>query len=326
MRIPLTHCFGTAAFVVASVLTLPAYAARYFIFDLGPDTRITPMDLNDRGEVSGYNSVRGPVVLRQGHWRSLPPTGRPTSASAMNDRGDVAGTFVGSIPGFWPRGGDFTPVPLPPKATRGGVAVDISNRQVIVGNYFVQGYQEYGCFRWSAAEGSVDLGFMADGNSCRATAINDTGQIVGCVNTQEGGINHAFLYEEGRFRDLGTLDGGDTCATDVNRQGHVVGMGSYSSFLWKDDHMIDLRAGTPYASVHAHAINDRDEIVAIADDAAGNHAVLFRGGNVTELATEVEDLDDWILGNPFLINNLGVIVGSGGRTDGTHYFMLVPIP
>jgi probable HAF family extracellular repeat protein len=327
MRIISLAGLGAVALIVGSLGATVAQAARYHIVDLG--TKYDPTDMNDRGELSGNieDQDRG-VIFQRGHWRLLPVHyGGPSEAMAINSGGDVGGLDAGS-PGFWPRGGAFTPLSLPPDADGGGYVSDLSDQQVIVG--FYQTTQGFACFRWSAADGGVNLGLMGKGDYCWASAINAAGQIVGYGDTEPGGVAHAFLYENGVFRDLGTLDGSNTYATDVNRRGHVAGWtASSTSFLWKDGQMIDLRAGTPYAMVDAERLNDRDEVVGAALDAFGVlHAVLFADGHVTDLETEVDALHDWQLYDAFVINNLGEIVGWGYRTNEQrdHNFMLVPIP
>jgi probable HAF family extracellular repeat protein len=207
---------------------------------------------------------------------------------AINDRGDVAGDGDGTV-GFWPRGAEFMPVPLPPDATGGGEVRDISNRQVIVGNFFI-GSSRGACFRWSAAGGSIDLGLMGNGDFCNVSAINDAGQIVGRATVEPGGETHAFLWENGVFQDLNPADvQGAFSADDINRQGHIVG----GPFRWKDGKMSDLRIGTPYSGIVAIGINDLDEILGQASDAEGVHTVLIAGDHIIELEAAVDSVHDW---------------------------------
>jgi probable HAF family extracellular repeat protein len=73
-----------------------------------------------------------------------------------------------------------------------------------------------------------DLGTLG-GPESRAVAINERGQVVGRAETKakdEAGhpISHAFLWEDGKMRDLGTLPGGlESFAYGINERGQIVG-------------------------------------------------------------------------------------------------------
>ena len=69
-------------------------------------------------------------------------------------------------------------------------------------------------------------------------AINDRGQVVGWSQTKAKDkygepIAHAFLWQNGRMRDLGTLPGeSNSGATAINERGQVVGSsGDYGPSL-----------------------------------------------------------------------------------------------
>jgi probable HAF family extracellular repeat protein len=322
MHIPSLERLG-AALVLGSLAATAAQATTYRIVDLGSKYFATA--INDRGELAANSDDDHAAVFRHEHWRLLPDGGATSLALAINAGGDVAGQ-AGPDSGFWPRGGDFTPLTLPPDATGDAAPAGISDHQVIVGDYFTALGQR--CYRWSAAEGAVDLGVMGHGDECFASAINDAGQIAGYADIEPGGVAHSFRYTNGAFQDLGTLDGNDTYATGINRQGHVVGWtSSFTSFLWKEGTMVDLRAGTAYSSVNVRSINDSDELAGSATDTLGQpHAVRFADGQLIDLETEVDVLRDWQLRKAIAVNNRGEIVGWGFRTGDqrVHYFMLVP--
>jgi len=72
----------------------------------------------------------------------------------------------------------------------------------------------------------------------RAYGINDKGQIVG-DSVKDKTISHAFLWQNGKMIDLGTLPGGQNSdAMGINNNGQIVGGsnlggGSYSiATLW----------------------------------------------------------------------------------------------
>ena len=71
-----------------------------------------------------------------------------------------------------------------------------------------------------------------------ARAVNDRGQVVGDSSPAGLGPEHAFLWEQGRMRDLGTLGGLISDATDINNHGWIVGAsdvpgGDFHAVLWR---------------------------------------------------------------------------------------------
>jgi probable HAF family extracellular repeat protein len=75
----------------------------------------------------------------------------------------------------------------------------------------------------------VDLGTLG-GNSSSATAINDSGVVVGTSRLPGSEVTHAFLFSGGEMWDLGTLSGyPNSGAAAVNSAGEVVG------YAWRDE-------------------------------------------------------------------------------------------
>jgi len=126
------------------------------------------------------------------------------------------------------------------------------------------------------------LGAFAGGEVSMATALNDSGQIVGAAQHGDGRVT-AFLWQAGRMHDIGMLPGdGKARAYSINNSGEVVGA-SYigeinhtsnsRAFLWDADGGIRdlgfmLSAGpTPRQRLvnhmSAYAINDSNEILGV---------------------------------------------------------------
>src|SRR6266849_5364546 len=69
-----------------------------------------------------------------------------------------------------------------------------------------------------------------------ASAINERGQVVGASGTASG-KQHAFLWQNGKMTDLGTLGGRGSHPRAINGRGQVVGdsataSGKQHAFLW----------------------------------------------------------------------------------------------
>jgi probable HAF family extracellular repeat protein len=107
-----------------------------------------------------------------------------------------------------------------------------------------------------------------------AYGINDAGQIVGYSMTSAG-TSHAFLWERGTMRDLGTLPGGSySVAYAINARGQVVGecgtaQGQQHACLWDKGQLRDL--GTLGGSFStARAISDAGVIVGFSTTPSGD--------------------------------------------------------
>ena len=167
-----------------------------------------------------------------------------------------------------------------------------------------------------------------------AVALNDRGQVV-------GGLGHAFLWDNGRARDLGTLpptDKGDkqiSFAEAVNNRGQVVGMsGSFIAismtyvdhhgFLFRNNAMRLLTGGEEADQLDPSAINDRGQIV--GEDLNAYRGFLYMNGRLIMLGT----LSKVPVGNSSVawsINKLGQVAGAttvpgqAGRPLPTHAFL-----
>jgi probable HAF family extracellular repeat protein len=73
-----------------------------------------------------------------------------------------------------------------------------------------------------------DLGTLGGSHSW-ASAINDSGQVVGSSYLAGDQNHHAFLYMDAKMTDLGTLGGTSSRANGINESGQVVGWSDNSS-------------------------------------------------------------------------------------------------
>ena len=135
-----------------------------------------------------------------------------------------------------------------------------------------------------------------------ARAMNDKGQIVGQSVTNKG-YTHAFLWENGKMIDLGTLGGKTSRAMGINNKGQVVGgtedtKGSYRPFIWdKVQGMRELGKGLDEGN--AISINDKGQVIG---QTIRGEFYLFHNGKITP-TTDTRNY------SPRAINNKGEIAG-----------------
>jgi probable HAF family extracellular repeat protein len=172
----------------------------------------------------------------------IEPRPAPSTASAVNGAGQIAGSAV--------------------------VAID------------VQGNTDERAVVW-AAGGIIDLGTLPGDTDSEARALNDQGQVVGVSwSSTEQGLrgnpfgapfgSRAFLWDAGTMIGLGSLGGTLAWPTAINNARQVVGVsldpaGQARAFLWQDGIMRDLNELIDPASgwvlVTAMAISDGGHIV-----------------------------------------------------------------
>jgi probable HAF family extracellular repeat protein len=157
----------------------------------------------------------------------------------------------------------------------------------------------------------TDLGGLAtdsQGNSrgSEATAINDSGQIVGYaqVTTAGGdGTEHAFIYSNGVMTDLGAGDG--STALGINNAGQVIG-------VWASGYYVESNGVFTNLSALPAGINDKGDIVGYAQTADGqSNPYLYTEGQTTALSSLLPANSGWTLTNAMAINNSDQIVGTG---------------
>jgi probable HAF family extracellular repeat protein len=169
----------------------------------------------------------------------------------------------------------------------------------------------------------VDLGSLGPIRSGFATAINEHKQIVGSSAAADNPDFpfqtdlHAFLWENGVMKDLGTLGGRESNAQAINDRGQVVGISAVSmsgqseqhAFLWENGVMKDLGAGLDGRS-DARSINNRGQVVGAADALAGGF-LYEPGKGVRALNDLVNPADGLNIVYPQSINDRREIVGYG---------------
>jgi probable HAF family extracellular repeat protein len=166
---------------------------------------------------------------------------------------------------------------------------------------------------------ATELGTLG-GSSSKAYGMNDAGQVVGIADTSSG-FSHAFLWDEGTMKDLGTLDGySDSQAYKINNARQVVGSaytGDLSSssraLLWDKGDKGSVQDLGSLGGSHSEAlgINNRGQVVGISS-LSGNtfpyRAFLWNQGKMQNLGT----LDNSDFSSAMSINDRRQVVGQAG--------------
>lgn len=206
------------------------------------------------------------------------PGGGWMSGRAMNDRGQVLGSASGIDD---PRTLVWRPGTQP-------VVIDVPDGSLWFpsqindrGSVLLSGSSPGGSqvVLWKHGR-AVDLGTLGGSATSLLTLpflqpdhLNDRDEVTGSSLTASGQY-HAFLWSNGRMRDLGTLGGASSYGYGINDRGEVVGQsqtatGAWSAFLWRDGVMIDIGALASPTRSAAHAINDRGQVLGQRDDFYG---------------------------------------------------------
>jgi probable HAF family extracellular repeat protein len=274
------------------------------------------------------------------------------SATAVPSPPNSISFFCGGLDGIvpfifhafeWREGEVIDLGALPPAVNNCSNAQSVNEAGEIVGASenglvdSVSGVNQSRAVLWKNGE-IRDLGTLG-GTSSQASQINNREQITGFAYnaildpfTPTGTQIRAFLWENGRMTDLGTLGGADVIGVFINERGQVAGLSLTDSipnpstgmptqdpFLWsKDTGMIDLGslggvAGGP------SALNNQGQVVGQSSDAADPaacltpndrvncHPFLWDDGKLIDLNTST------VGGNPLTanaINDSGEVVGT----------------
>ncbi len=204
---------------------------------------------------------------------------------------------------------------------------------------------------WSGGK-PIDLGTLGGaGNPSWASAINDSGQVVGSAPLNDSSqTQRAFLWTpttpdgtKGSMKNLGALDttpGQFSSGFAINALGEVVGVSDVlslpHSFLYQGGKMYDLGTfGGVYNGSQALSINASGVVTGTAFDESSSFVAQRAwiwiptssngtSGQLTDLNTLIPANSGWILNKATTINDVGQIVGGGTINGVEHAFLLTP--
>ena len=271
----------------------------------------------DRGPTSAHLSQGGTTTDLGTGLNDTDQTGVDgySHANGVNDRGEVVGIARASLRDdhafiSTDRTGGYGRLMLD-LGTLGGknsIALAINNNGDVVGQADTGSWSRHafmggnGGGSGSGGASMFDLGTLGGKNS-GATAINDKGQVVGFSNIHDAGTalnptnpyvsfasaeaTHAFLYQDGKMQDLGTLPGfRSSYAMGINALGQVVGTASNTD--WSPSEGYTTQGGGPLG-----------------------HAFLYEKGAMEDLNALLPKASGWVLESATAINDGGQVTGMG---------------
>ena len=252
--------------------------------------------------------------------------GKNSYAEAVNDAGQVIGNAdIGPFAGntwswhgfFWTQANgmrDITPI-------SGGQARGMNNAGQVVG--LGTGNRP---FLWTQSGVMVLLGTGAGFQAGFAEAVNDAGQVVGCIGFPGTRI-HAFSWTQaGGMVDLGDLVGGtrESWANYLNRSGEVAGSsqtpsGDHAFFWTQAGGMVDLGTLAGRVNSYPGGLNDAGQVVGRSTTSTGaSHAFVWtQSGGMVDLGT-LGGTESWA--GP--INDAGEIAGTSQDATGAWHAVI----
>ncbi len=334
---------------------------RYAITDLGDRfSSSSALGLNSTGIVVGEGVVHN-IGSVQPNTNAQPGQNQPVSflydgnvtplnaigLSAVNDSGVIVGSS-----GLY-QNGTLKLIPSLATTPDGGVislsAAAINNQGQIAGFSGIgREDQPYVVHAVLYANGqATDLGVLGatsppqtgGSGGSRATSINNQGQIVGVSATgvlQANGVpvQHAFVWQNGKMSDLGTLGSDYSSASAINNNGLIVGKsvltraGAFHAVYWQNGQIHDMDSAG--LALNAQGVNDSGQIVGQRQLTPVNnlprfHAYVYQNGQFTDLNTRIDANSGWELIGAKAINNSGQICGTGNYKGAPHAYLLTPL-
>lgn len=190
----------------------------------------------------------------------------------------------------------------------------------------------------------LELPPLGDDSSGAATAINDSGQVVGISGACDQAVGrltaaHAVLWENGTAIDIGGLGGTSwNTPTAINRRGDIAGFASLPgddpdaptlrAFLWtKRDGIQPLGTLPGHVASLALGMNDRRQVVGTSCPAAGScRAFIWEDGVMRDLNALKSPAYPGLLTRAQDVNDRGAITGSALDPDTRELRAFLAVP
>ena len=250
--------------------------------------------INELGQIAGRSTLAPApsttyhaVLWENGLKTDLTPSGPPSMSNGINDARQIVGNLSNGLAFIWENNVLTT---LPTLGGPGSFAFDINNAGQVVGTSYINQIGPFQhAFLWQNGV-ITDLGILPGDEDSGASAINNSGVIVGSSMRTDPETyevtSHSFMYSGGTMTAL-PIPSTESSAGDINDWGHVVGAmraaGGFSNFhayIFADGVARNLNSLIPAGSglhlVSASGINNAGQIVGLAFDARGGyHAFLL---------------------------------------------------
>ncbi len=324
-----------------------------------------PISVNDFGVSVGFsqNGELDPLtgnpelkaaLWKDGHVIDLGTLGgNGASANAINDRGQIFGGALNTIPDpdssfpffvpgatqvhavLWEHGKIFD------LGTLGGtdsVVYQANERGQAMGISFTDhvrhdstGLPTTHPFVWEQGK-MQDLGSLG-GSFSEGFGVNNRGEVVGFSWLNGDATEHPFLWRHGTLRDLGTLGGDNGEAWAINDRGHIAGWAdlpasqSHHGFLWKNGHLIDLGAPHRNACSKGETVNYFDQVVGDSGECGvGGDPFLWENDDIVAIRDLIVPGSGRFIFDAFDINDQGEIVSFCATPQGhVHVCLLMPV-
>jgi len=283
--------------------------------------------------------------------------GYESAAFAVNNRAQIVGGFVNTIPdpfspfGYQVRAFLWNAGLMQDLGTLGGpeaTAYFVNERGQIAGISFINsiansttGLPTQDPFLWEDGA-MIDLGTLG-GTFGTPNFLDNTGRVIGQSNLAGDLSHHPFLWTKAQgMQDLGTFGGSSGQANWMNEKGEIVGFANSQGdqalfgFVWQEGKLTNLGTLKNQACSAALGINSKTQIVGLSSEtcsftASDRHAVLWDGGYVIDLNTflpagvTLQRLTDaYSINDRGEIAGLGVPAGCNDEFTCGHVFVLTP--